>query len=187
MKHKTYNYYVEHLDDVYAEAYLTLPLLHAPISSDPGCGVACFSVSSVLNPSALVGPTEDQLRKFKLAANTLELHVYNPDEKYTRLDDQPFLGESLGDSESGESMDGEDKGNGAKSYSTDSQTLTSDGALLQVQVTAENTSGGSKFYAVAPEPTTEQADRETRMDVDPEEIGAFLPLLMIFGRGDLEK
>ena len=75
MMHKTYNYYVEYLEDVYARAYVKLPLLPAPTSSNPGHGVASFSVSSVLNPSALVGPTEDQLREFKLAANTLELHV----------------------------------------------------------------------------------------------------------------
>ena len=84
-------------------------------------------------------------------------------------------------------MEGEDEGNGAKSYGTDSQALTSDGALLQVQGTAENTSGGSKSYAVAPGPTAAQAEKETRVDVGPEKTEAIWLGLMILGCGELLK
>lgn len=187
MMRKAYDYYVKHIDDVYARAYLTLPLLHAPMSSDSGPGVISFSVSSALNPSALVGPTEDQLRKFKLAANTLELHVYIPDEECTKHDSLGEARSSDGDTESGESMDGEDEGNGAENYGAERQALTLDEAGLQLQKTAENTSGDSNFLGDAPEPTTEQARKETYVDSESEDTEALWLRLMILGCGELEK
>lgn len=186
-----------------AEAYLTLPLRYVPISSDPGPRAALFSVKSVLNPSVLVGPTEAQLRRFKSAANILNLHAYDPDEDETEFEDKPRIRESAysdGDSGSGESEDGDNNGNGLKdddvvsdvavSYDAASDALESEEVALQSKQTAGNISGDIKTDDIAPEPTTDHVEGSLRMDVgSEEEEGAeeeTWPQLMILGCGKLE-
>ena len=196
-----------------AEAYLTLPLLHAPITSDPGPRAALFSVKSVLSPSARVGPTEAQLKHFKRAANILNLHAYDPDEDETEFEDKPKIRQAAysdGDSGSGGPKDGDNNGNGAEddgargdgtedhgvasdgaeSYGPNSDAVDSDEVALQGQQTAGNISSDIKTDGIAPEPTTDHVEDNLSMDVHSEdEEGAEeedWPQLMILGCGKLE-
>ena len=202
MVQKIYNRHGISIEEVNAKAYLTLPLLRTPVSSEPGPGFASFFVSSVLDPSALVGPTEGQLRQLKSATNILNLHVYDPDEDETRFGDEPTMHEapsSNGDTDSGESEDGDDDGNGAesdsaKSYGADGDGLKLDDASLQGQETAVNTDTDIKTISNALKPATEQAERNSHMAAEPEkedeqeeeEEGETWPQLMILGCGELQ-
>lgn len=198
MVHKIYDRHGYGIEVVHAKAYLTLPLLRTPLSSDPGPGIASFSVSSVLDSSALVEPTEDQLRQFTSATNILDLHVCNWGEDEMGFEDEPTMREaprSDGDTDSGKSEDGDDDGNGgesdgaksdsAKSYGADSEGLTSDRAMLQGQETTVNSDGAIKTIPTAPESSTGQAERSSHMDVDSREEETW-PQLMILGCGELE-
>lgn len=197
--HKTYNRHGYGIEEVHAKAYLTLPLLRAPMSSDPGPGFASFSVSSVLDPSALVALTAGQLRQFKDATNILNLHVYNPDEDETRFEDNPTRLEapsSDGATDSGKSADGDDDGNGAESQGADSDSLKSDGTQLQVQETAVSIDADIKTVSKSPVLATEQAERNSHGDAESEEEEEeeeeeerkkeTWPQLMMLGFGELE-
>lgn len=199
--------------EVQAEAYLTLPLLYAPISSDPGPRAALFSVSSVLDPSVLVGPTDAQLEQFKTAANILKLHAHSSDEDETEFEDKhriPETATSDGESGSRGSEDGDDDGNGAEddgagnddtencsvesdglnSYGPDSDASNSNEAALQGQQTAGNIGSDIKTDGVTPEPATVSVEGNLRVGVDlekeEEKKEETWPQLMILGCGKLE-
>lgn len=195
--------------EVQAEAYLTLPLLYAPVSSDPGPRAALFSVNSVLNPLALVGPTQAQLEQFKKAANILSLHVYDPDEDDTEFEEKPRVRKMTNsdeDSGSWGSEDGDDDGNGTEgdgvgddgaggdgleSSGADSNASKSDEAVLQAQQSAGDTGSDINTDGIAPEPATDHVDANMGVGVDSEEEEEEVkeekwPQLMILGCGKLE-
>lgn len=69
---------------VNAKAFLTLPVFLGPITSNAGPEVAAISVCKTIDPSALRGLSEGQIRQFNIATCTLRLHPYDPET------DQPF-------------------------------------------------------------------------------------------------
>ena len=198
---------------VQAEAYLTLPLMYAPVLSNPAPRAALFSVNSVLNPSALVGPTPAQLKQFKKAANILSLHVYDPDEDDTEFEDKPRARRTTNsdeDSGSWGSEDGNDDGNsaeddgagsdgagsdgagsdGVESYGADSNASKPDEAVLQAQQIAGSSGGDINTDGIAPEPTTDHVEANKGVEVGSEEEEKVKeekwPQLMILGCGKLE-
>ena len=168
--------------------------MYAPVSSDPGPSAALFSVSSVLNPSALVGPTQAQLEQFKMAAIIIDLHVYDPDEDDTVFEDKPRVRKTTNsdeDSGSWGSEDGEDDGNGAEDDGAGSDDVGDDGAgdggagidgvesngagsnasksdkaVFKAQQTVENIDGDINTDNVAPKPTTDRVETDIGVDVD---------------------
>ena len=157
---------IEHVE---AKAYLTLPLVHVPMSSNPGLRAASFSINSILNPSVLMGPTEAQLRQFTDAANILNLHRYDPDEDETvfQYRHKTYQFPSwLRDIDSQSSEDGHKNVDGAESEAMKS--------------------GEEEKSGVASEPTKEHTEEDPIVDAKSAEEGETWPQLMILGCGELE-
>ena len=75
MSYKKYRPKTRWIKHVEAGAYLTLPIMQAPIHSSPGLGTASFAIESVVHPSAQKGLSDGQLRQFRIAANVLRLRL----------------------------------------------------------------------------------------------------------------
>lgn len=117
------------IDHVHAKAFLTLPLLQASISSSPGPEAAYFSICNIIDPSALRGLSESQIRQFKTATNILHLHPYHSEEDEILLEDTLSVRRasiSDGDSSSGRSEDGDND-----SEDANSDAVTSRDAVIQ--------------------------------------------------------
>ncbi len=212
MIHKSYDLYYNDIKDVQAKAYLTLPLLNAPISSNPGPGTAILSVDSTLNPAALMGPTKDQLLQFTIASNILSLRVYDPNEDETAPEDRHSMRHSQSSDEDiasgGCSEAGEDDSEGAASHTVtlgglsipdqepagkvDSEIETgnerelSDGnGLASPGQESRHNDGGRKKNGIALETVTGFVKEGTDINAESEEQETW-PQLMILGCGELE-
>ena len=75
------------IDEVQAQAFLTLPILSNPILSSPGPSAACISICKAIGPLALKGLSDDQVQLFRIATNLLNLHPYDLEEGEDKDDD----------------------------------------------------------------------------------------------------
>ena len=83
MVHKTWNdehFYADadSIEHVQARAFLTLPVFLSPITSTPAPEISAMSVCKIIDPSALRGLSEGQIRQFNIATCTLRLHPCGP-------------------------------------------------------------------------------------------------------------
>ena len=84
MVHKTWNDEHSYADadsivHVQARAFLTLPVFLGPITSTPGPEISAMSVCKTIEPEALRGLSEGQIRQFTIATCTLRLHPCGPE------------------------------------------------------------------------------------------------------------
>ncbi|KAL8830504.1 MAG: hypothetical protein Q9170_005707 [Blastenia crenularia] len=63
-------------DFVEAKAFLTLPISEMPTGSSPGNGTRKFAFCGLVDPLALTGLTEEQQKRFEIAANVLKLDAF---------------------------------------------------------------------------------------------------------------
>lgn len=68
-------------DSLEVSAFLTLPLMHAPVNSFSGPRFTSFEVKSRVDASSLTGPSESQITKFRAAMRRLNLRPFDPKEK----------------------------------------------------------------------------------------------------------
>ncbi len=212
MIHKSYDQHNNDIKVVIAKAYLTLPLLIAPISSNPAPGSAIFSVGSTLNPAALIGPTEDQLLHFTIASNVLKLRIYDPNEDETAPEDEPSVRYSHSSDEDtasgGCSRDDDHDGEGAVSYTGTSGGLSTPGqeparevdsdietrkergfsdgnGLVSPGQGSRHNDAGRNGNGIAIEMVTGPVEEGTDMNAGSEEQETW-PQLMILGCGELD-
>ena len=146
------------MEQVEAKAYLTLHVLRAPVSSNPGPLRASFSVDSTMIPLEQMKLTQQRLQLFKAATNILNLHPYDPDEdemmEDETVEDEKVWGErpkrrqalysdeesdSSDDTDSERSEDGKDD-----SENAENDTRKSNVASLQGEGTARALSSDVK-------------------------------------------
>ena len=183
--------------EVEAKAYLTIPLLHAPIFYTPGLGTASFSVDSII-PLSRKKATERRLQLFRSATNVLKLHPYDPTQDETVGEKKP---EASHDLDSDDDTDSEEPENGKDdSENAENDARESDVASLQDQGSArapsnnittedENELGGQsredqKVDDVARGASTNDAAGDTKVRAGSKEKATW-PKLMLLGSGEL--
>ncbi len=122
------------MEQVKAKAYLTLPILGVPLSSNPGPLRASFSVDSAMIPLEWMNLTQKRLQLFKAATNILNLHPYDPDEDETVWEDKSETNDYPNPYEDADSEGSEDDEDDDKSAEND--TRKSDMASIQGESTA---------------------------------------------------
>ncbi len=158
-----------------------------PISSEPAPTAAQFSVSSNLDPSALMGMTEHQRRQFTIAANVLKFRLYNAGGHAVVLENKSRMRDASRANEGTNS--GELKNGDEDSDDTESDVVMSggeDGPDLDAKSEkAESAQAESEEAESEGDSKEEESDNEESEEADPEEEGEW-PQLMILGCGKLE-
>ena len=168
---------------IHAEAFLTLPLLRAPLFTTSGPRVGLFSFCSIIDPSTLRELSRNQLQQFKTATNILNLHPCSPKEDETLFGDNLNIGgasSSGWNTEPGGSEYGDDHSEDARS-----DAVTSEQASFQ----------GHKTVAARRQEPDHPDDEGNAIGSSSEEMGhdrrnlnkkEMWPRLMIIGCGSIE-
>ncbi len=158
-----------------------------PISSEPAPTAAQFSVSSILDPSALTGMTEHQHRQFTTAANVLTFRLYNAGGHAVVLENKSTMRDASRANEG--TNPGELKNGDEDSDDAESDVVMSggeDGPDLDAKSEkAESAQAESEEAESEGDSKEEESDNEESEEADAEEEGEW-PQLMILGCGKLE-